>query len=31
MSLICAAERGDAGPDPLADERVPSAAELGLA
>jgi uncharacterized protein YndB with AHSA1/START domain len=29
--LAATAERGDAGPDPLADERVPSAAELGLA
>jgi uncharacterized protein YndB with AHSA1/START domain len=26
--LALAAERGDPGPDPLADERVPSAAEL---
>jgi uncharacterized protein YndB with AHSA1/START domain len=29
--LAATAERGDPGPDPLADERVPTAAELGLA
>jgi uncharacterized protein YndB with AHSA1/START domain len=29
--LAATAERGDPGPDPLAGERVPSAAELGLA
>ena len=29
--LALTAEQGDPGPDPLADERVPNAAELGLA